>query len=203
MGLTISFEAEIKEGRRRLEYYQRTAIPRAVVKTLNVVGASILTASIRGISKKTSLLTSIIRRNKYVFGKKAHKNRYAYTVTTRKKSPNISAFMSAAQKSRALVARTMGNTERKGKTFVRAKHMMKNQGFQSAFLVSVNTAKGRRLIVLKRQTLHRMPLKAVFGASLSKIFGKKSMKQALEFKSIQEWNKVFPRQIKFYVSKVR
>jgi len=204
MTFNVTFDADIESARKELKSYQRTALPKAIVRSLNRAGKPTLTRARSSVSKVTGFRAKEIKDKKYISDIKASKNRFAYTIRARRRAPNLSHFQTKSQRNSALRARALGNMARKGKTFVRTKTMAKNsQGHQKGFLVTVPTKQGRRLVVMKRLTAHRMPIAPMFGPNLAKVFARDAVQRHLKNRAIGIWRREFPRQLEYYLSRIR
>jgi hypothetical protein len=177
-GFSIDIRSNIKEVSKTLSRFQRQAIPKATVSTLNQVAREVNTVAKKELTKAMGFAAKNFKAELTIV--KANKNRLVSQVRAKNKAYNLARFNAKQTK--------------KG---VRAKAWGKSKVYRGAFI-----AKAGRT-VFARTSDKRLPIKALTGPRLGKEFESSVVNGAMNRKVRERFTPLFNRNIAFHVSKLK
>jgi hypothetical protein len=174
--MKIDIKVDVEAARQRLNYFQRSVIPKATAAALNRTGDYANTLTVRDLSKVTGLKQKDVRTalNRV----RATWNNLEYRLAVIGKALNLIRF-SARQTKKGVSASAWG----------------KRKIYRGTFIAN----QGRTVFV--RTSKARLPIRPVYGPSLPREFGRTEFLGNLRKAIIVKWRAEFERQLNYYLTR--
>lgn len=174
----IKVKSNIKDVSRTLSRFQKRAIPKAIVSTLNQVAKETNTVAKKELTKAMGFSAKNFKADLTI--RKANKNKLYSEVRAKNRAYNLSRF---------------GAKQAKGG--VKAKAWGVRKLYKGAFIPRPGGA------VFAREGASRFPIRALTGPRLGKEFQSETVNGAMNRKVRERFTPLFNRNISFHVAKLK
>lgn len=190
----LDVRQDIKQVERYLTDAQKKVVPRAAARALNRAGTKVVSIGAREVSKKIGLKQKRVKE-KVTLAVRASTGQLLVVVVARGKPINIIDFVAPSKR------RVGAFKKKKG---VVAKPYGKSKTFVGTFIGHGQNSS--KLLVLTREQKKqkgRLPVKAKAGPSIPNTFKQIEILQAIRAEAEKVWKVEFPRQMKYYLSRIK
>ena len=189
-GFDISIESNIAEVQKQLDVFQRKAIPRVIVRSLNKTGTTVAAQARKLIKEDTALPVSFIKRKLQI--RKAKRNHHVYSIDGLRGTTNLIEWVTPGQRN-TMYAR---KANRRG---VRSKAWGKPKVYSGTFIGRGKSS--GKLLVFKRDSSKGSGVAGVYGPSVRSAFAKRL--KELSFVAKKRFGVVFKHEMDFELSKLK
>jgi len=179
-GIRLNVEAETRQMLKHLKFSELEVVPKAASRALNDMAKKAKTVSSRSIAKQAGIKQKAFKK-KMVLIKSKPSNLIA-AVIVKKLRFNLIKYNGTRQTKRGVASSSWGKRKTYDGTFIAT---MKN---------------GRRM-VMRRKSDKRLPIKGVWGASITKTFVDQEVKNEMDRAVRAGFKKRFKQHVAFYSGK--
>ncbi len=176
----LSVEAETKQMLKHLKFSEVEVVPKAASRALNDVASKAKTISARKISEKSGIIQSKFKKEMIMIRSKP--NNLIASIMVKRMRFNLIEYKGTRQTKRGVTSKSWGQPKLYDGTFIAT---MKN---------------GKRL-VMRRKSGKRLPIKGVWGASITKAFLSDEVDMAMDIVVAGNFKKRFKQHVAFYSGK--
>ena len=180
--MEVKVKSNMKEAMRKLRNVPKKYIPKALVTSLNKVGAEVVTQAKRELKDATGLKAGVVAKG--MKKDKARRGDETYTINIKSRYKNVIEFGA-----------------RQTKKGVSAKVWSKRRVYKGAFIGSGRNS-GKQLVFGKSKR-KKNKLKALHGASLPREFHREDMAKIFNKKIKTRFPILFKRAVEFHMLKAR